>query len=286
MFNNQYSNAMKRYILFNFLFLCLELMSQTTLEEWKYMTKGYYIQKESGLDMKKGYELNSLFTSYTTIQGCNRKFNFIELFRLSDNLVCGIIIEYEKIENGKKSIFYFAIPTKNSSNEIWKEAKKMNLNFSSKELGIAYSWALTELISNQYLNSGTQIDDKPIRKEQEAINKANMDGLFGRGNISGNTNQGNPTTKGNSGGNSWSLSGRSLSGRLVTPTYDKDVEGKITVNLVVDSNGDVIITSIGSPTNIADTSICNAALLAAKSTKFTNGSGEASGSITYNFKLN
>ncbi len=129
------------------------------------------------------------------------------------------------------------------------------------------------------------------RKEQDAINKANMDGLFGSGgstgsgNTSGNTNQGNPAGKGSSGGNSWSLNGRSLSGRLVSPRYDNDVEGKITVNIRVDSDGNVISTSIGSPTNISDQGMRNAAMSAAKSTKFTSGSGDASGSITYNFKL-
>lgn len=39
------------------LLMCTPLFyfSQTSLEEYNYMTKGYKIQKESGLDMKKGY---------------------------------------------------------------------------------------------------------------------------------------------------------------------------------------------------------------------------------------
>lgn len=131
------------------------------------------------------------------------------------------------------------------------------------------------------------------KKEQTAINNANntMSGLFGNsnstgtGNTSGNTQQGNPLGSGTSGGNSWSLNGRSLSGRLVNPSYDKDVEGKITVNIRVDANGNVISASIGSPTNISDASTRNAAITAAKSTRFTSGNGIAAGSITYNFNL-
>ena len=130
------------------------------------------------------------------------------------------------------------------------------------------------------------------QKEQEAINKANsMDGMFGNsnstgsGSTSGNTNLGNPLGSGSSGGNSWSLNGRSLTGRLVSPNYDNDVEGKVTVNIRVDANGNVTNASIGSPTTISDQTTRNAAISAAKSTRFTAGNGVATGSITYNFNL-
>ena len=130
------------------------------------------------------------------------------------------------------------------------------------------------------------------RKEQEAINNANaMNGLFGNNNSSGSgtttgeTQQGNPVGKGSSGGNSWSLSGRNLSGRLVSPSYNEDVEGKITVNIRVDQSGKVISASIGSPTTISDTQTRNAAMAAAQNTRFTTGKDISSGSITYNFKL-
>ena len=130
------------------------------------------------------------------------------------------------------------------------------------------------------------------RKEQEAINNANaMNGLFGNNNSSGSgttsgeTQQGNPVGKGSSGGNSWSLSGRNLSGRLVAPSYNEDVEGKITVNIRVDQSGKVISASIGSPTTISDTQTRNAAISAAQNTRFSTGKDISSGSITYNFKL-
>jgi len=131
------------------------------------------------------------------------------------------------------------------------------------------------------------------RREQGAIDKANsMNGLFGNNNSSGSgtgtgdTKQGNPAGHGSSGGNSWSLNGRSLTGRLVKPSYNQDVEGKVTVNIRVDASGRVSSASIGSPTTISDSVTRNAAISAAKSTRFSSGKGVSSGTISYNFNLN
>ena len=145
------------------------------------------------------------------------------------------------------------------------------------------------------------------RNEQEAINKASsVNGLFGNGSItsgigngkgsgsgtgggsgkgSGEGIQGNPAGHGNLGGNSWSLSGRSLTGRLTSPNYEENVEGKITVNIRVNESGSVVSTTIGSPTTIGDAETRNAAISAARSTRFSSAKDISSGSITYNFKL-
>lgn len=138
-----------------------------------------------------------------------------------------------------------------------------------------------------------RIDAEKKRKEQEAIDKANAlmgnmgsnTGSTGSGSTSGNTSQGNPLGSGSSGGNSWSLSGRSLSGRLVQPSYNSNEEGRITVSIRVDANGNVTSASVGSPTNISSSELRNAAVAAAKATKFTSGNGVAAGTITYNFRL-
>lgn len=138
-----------------------------------------------------------------------------------------------------------------------------------------------------------RIEAERKRKEQEAIDKANAlmgnmgsnTGSTGSGSTTGNTSQGNPLGSGSSGGNSWSLNGRSLSGRLVQPSYNSNEEGRITVNIRVDANGNVTSASVGSPTNISSTELRNAAISAAKATKFTSGNGVAAGTITYNFRL-
>mgnify|MGYP001810283802 CR=1 FL=1 len=142
---------MKKLIVLLFMALSISAYSQTTLEEWNYITKGYKIQKESGLDMKKGYDVKFLITENSFINSIDRTFNLYELIRLKDNSSAGIIIEYIKRDRGVKSIFYFGIPQKNSSVEIWNMAHNSNFAFENKEIGIAYSWALTRLISFKYL---------------------------------------------------------------------------------------------------------------------------------------
>lgn len=46
-------------------FFSVTLFGQTTEEEYNYLTKGYKVQIESGLDMKKGYEFKDLANDYT-----------------------------------------------------------------------------------------------------------------------------------------------------------------------------------------------------------------------------
>lgn len=177
-----------------------------------------------------------------------------------------------------------------------KEKKKVELDLKLKQEADQQRIAAENRIAQQK------------QKEQDAINKAGatVNGLFsngsmtsgtgngkgsgsgtgdGSGNGSGSGIQGNPAGHGNLGGNSWSLSGRSLTGRLISPSYDKDVEGKITVNIRVDESGRVYSASIGSPTTISDSQTRNAAISAANNTKFSAGKGIVTGTITYNFKL-
>jgi len=144
------------------------------------------------------------------------------------------------------------------------------------------------------------------QKEQEAIAKANkMNGLFGNGGSGGGTGggqgtgtgkgtgsgsgpgvQGNPAGKGTNGvGATLNLGNRNYAGNPVQPNYPRDVEGKITVDILVDENGVVTNTSIGSPTTIADSEMRNDAKSAAKKTRFTPGKRVEKGSITYNYRL-
>ena len=110
-------------------------------------------------------------------------------------------------------------------------------------------------------------------------------GGSGSGTTTGDTRQGNPAGSGTSGGHGWSLSGRSLLGSLVTPDYPNNVEGRITVSIRVDASGKVTTASIGAPTNISDAQTRSAAVIAARNTRFSGGSGVSVGTITYNFTL-
>ncbi len=131
------------------------------------------------------------------------------------------------------------------------------------------------------------------KRQQEAIDKAaKLGGVFGSnqgsdgsGNTRGDGRQGNPVGQGSSGGNSWSLNGRSLNGRLAEPVHNTNVEGRVVVVIRVNAAGRVISTSVGPGTTISDVSVRNAAIKAAQQARFTAGTGEVSGTITYNFKL-
>lgn len=132
------------------LFFASNVFSQTTLEEWNYITKGYKIQIESGLDMKKGYVLKDMLTTESNIGSIYRTFNFKSLVKTSTGKTSAIMVEYIRDSGRDRTITYFCIPHKDSSYEIWDLTYRHNTNLQ-KDLAIAYSWALSILISNNLL---------------------------------------------------------------------------------------------------------------------------------------
>lgn len=142
---------MKKFF-FLFIFISTNVFSQTTLEEWNYITKGYKIQKESGLDMKKGYELKDILTSYYNYDTPDRVFNFKQLIRLRDNQIAAIMIEVVLSSNGQKYTLYYCIPQWNTTPEIQNLFLKEIRNINNKDFLTAYSWALSQLISRNYIN--------------------------------------------------------------------------------------------------------------------------------------
>jgi colicin import membrane protein len=134
--------------------------------------------------------------------------------------------------------------------------------------------------------------EQRLQQEKQAAQQADelMGDLFGSstggsGRTSGETIAGNPVGKGNMDGNSWSLDGRGLLGSMPRPAYSKNTEGYLTVEIRVNDAGEVISARIQKGT-ISDNTIRNAAIDAAKKTRFSSGRGTVTGTITYNFKLN
>jgi len=135
-------------------------------------------------------------------------------------------------------------------------------------------------------------------KKQAAIDNANkMGALFGQtnnpegsggvGQSASSANKGNPLGHGMSGGNSWSLDGRSLKGALPQPENTFTQEGKVVINIIVDKEGNVVSASIGSGTTISDEHTRQLAKKAALKAKFNlvDKPDKAMGTITYNFKF-
>lgn len=139
-------------------------------------------------------------------------------------------------------------------------------------------------------------EEERRKKEEEAAKKSedlvgsafNSATTSGSGQTTGDKAAGNPvsstTTKE---GHSFSLDGRDLfDGTMPTPNYSQNVEGIVVVEITVDASGKVISATIANRGNtIMDQSIRDAAINAAKRTKFTKGDGITKGTITYNFNL-
>lgn len=106
------------------------------------------------------------------------------------------------------------------------------------------------------------------------------------GSTEGNSNQGKPS--GSAGYGTWDLGGRDMLGELPRPAYNGiQEEGRVVVTITVDPEGNVIDTRINNRTNTTNLQLRNAAVEAARRTKFnaTSGSNNQSGTITYYFKL-
>lgn len=91
----------------------LTLMAQTTEEEYNYITKGYKVQIESGLDMKKGYEMEKM-------DGASAGERRVELYKLL-RVVAGkkTIAAYMIIYNREGAANeYLCLPNPASDKEI------------------------------------------------------------------------------------------------------------------------------------------------------------------------
>ena len=84
----------------------------TTETEYNYITKGYKIQRESGLDMKKGYTFKDLNNNFYGIY----KMQFKGLYRENEQTPCAIMI----IMNYDGDTDYVCIPHYESDKNIWK----------------------------------------------------------------------------------------------------------------------------------------------------------------------
>ncbi len=147
-----------------------------------------------------------------------------------------------------------------------------------------------------------RLAEEQRRREEEITNR--VAGAFGIGNTDGTSqgdaaqgegNQGSPFGNSDHGENegvggygSFNLNGRSIgAGGLPRPAYTIQEEGRIVINITVDPRGNVIFAEIGRGTNIANESMRQSAIDAARKAKFNsiNGTNNQSGTITYVYKL-
>lgn len=146
-------------------------------------------------------------------------------------------------------------------------------------------------------------EEEKLKREQAIKNK--VAGAFGGGTSGTGSqgdsksnetgNQGSPFGNSDHGANegvggygSFALNGRNLGpGGLPRPEYTSQDEGRIVVNITVNTQGDVIFCEIGKGTNIDNATMRKGAMNAAKKAKFNSigGNNNQSGTITYRYVL-
>lgn len=125
----------------------------TTEEEYNYITKGYQVQIESGLDMKKGYTLKDIGDWSLKYGDGNRGFTFKGLYRGTNTKPCAIMAIYNKKE-GEKITYkeYYCIPTL-TAEALWnKTLSQLSANFEKSNANQMYSamvWALMKLAAQE-----------------------------------------------------------------------------------------------------------------------------------------
>lgn len=133
------------------------------------------------------------------------------------------------------------------------------------------------LLANAFGRSSTLQASAPTE------NNTDVQGTPGSAN--GNSTQGKP--QGTAGYGTWDLGGRDMMGELPRPAYDVQEEGRVVVTITVDPDGKVIDTRINNRTNTTNLQLRNAAMAAARQTRFNaiGGENNQTGTITYYFKL-
>jgi hypothetical protein len=130
--------------------------AQTTEEEYNYLTKGYKIQIESGLDMKKGYRLEPLGEWDLNYGNDGRRgAEFLTLIREDKNEIAGILMIYKRPST--KHATYYCIPSKDAPQSLWdRTLEQLNKDYEStksKQVLSAISWALMKLASQEVVDS-------------------------------------------------------------------------------------------------------------------------------------
>lgn len=145
---------MKKAIFLLTLFISVSafVKAQTTEEEYNYVTKGYKVQMESGLDMKKGYTLKDLGNwSLNFGSDGTREATFKGLYRDNSDKPCAIMLIYTRPSTNYKE--YYCIPTIDAPSNLWdKTLTQINSHFTEQNAKAVYStlvWALMKFSTQQ-----------------------------------------------------------------------------------------------------------------------------------------
>ncbi len=128
---------MKKIIVAAFTLLALNSYAQvapTTQEEYTYATKGYKVEVQNGLDVKKGYH----WVDYGKHTDGGNTLNISGLIRDNETKPCAILLYYEKdkVDKKEKIEAYLCMPTSGAPSALWD-----SYNGSLGQLGENLKWA-------------------------------------------------------------------------------------------------------------------------------------------------
>jgi len=278
---------------FNFVLLFFPIMllaqSETTMDEYNYLTKGYAYQKEMGLDgTKEGYAVKKVFTASNGVE-------FRSLIR-GNTEVKGVLVI---LNMNTKSPVYLGLPTNNSSNELKGLAAndaRRNLSLNDKE---KYDHAILEFAMFQ-LDGGTATNymgetEKNLNRnltppKEEMVEEYSTIVPKRVGRTEQMTERSGFVANEEKPINNNVLTESNFRGRsLIQPPVVKGQNpksGTVVVKMCIDLDGNVKtakFTQRGSTT--FDKRLRNMAIEAAKQAKFSKGiDPEECGSITFKFK--
>lgn len=149
-----------------------------------------------------------------------------------------------------------------------------------------------ERVSNQNTNSTSTVNNpfSGAGTDAAATGQGNTTFPGNQGSVNGDPNSNQPSGTGlGKSGNSFSLSGRKLSGKLPEPVYAIQEEGTVVIEIVVDASGRVVSATPklkGSTTQNADLwKVAREAALKANFNADPNAPVKQVGTITYHFQL-
>jgi len=134
-----------------FLTICSKSFSQTTQEEYNYVTKGYKVQIESGLDMKKGYSFVDYGNWGLEFGIQNRQCEFKGLVKAGATKPCAIMMVYKRTDIKDGATWYICIPSSDAPAELWQQTLDfINGNFKDNTaLTSTIIWALMKFSSQE-----------------------------------------------------------------------------------------------------------------------------------------
>jgi len=138
-------------LIITILFSITSSFGQTTQEEYNYITKGYKVQLESGLDMKKGYSFADLGNSAVTSGTEKRTTEFKALLKEGQSKPVAIMMIYRRTDISNGAVMYVCIPSQDAPKEIWSQTMDfISANFKNNDIMLqTVIWGLMKFGSKE-----------------------------------------------------------------------------------------------------------------------------------------